>query len=286
MSDVVVCILICGDQSYFHAGRQAALSVLQHTDFHLFLAHGAGHPLNMGRKSRVKQQALETLNTTRYRAQPFLLKFRALKACLEKNRQPFIILMDADAVVVKNLSAPMIQHALPKSGLGMVEQKTICGSRMKRSDFRAHYVRHSLAWLDPGAKPTDLSDFRYYNSGVVLGRRQEFHRVVSWALKKMEENPGDHRVGEHMIGDQDYFQFWTNSLHQEHRNTLPWFWNHCEHWDEGFPRKGAYIMHFSNFCQRPSYEQVLRMYLMRQGVGSLERICLPMAKRIFRLNHV
>ena len=285
MSDVVVCILLYGHRNYFYAGRQAALSILQHSDFHLFLARGRKHRLKLGQRSRVRQETIQMENTAGYRAQPFLLKFKALKACLENTRQPWIILLDADAVLVRTLSARMIQQAIPKQGLGMVEQKTVCGSDMSRADFRDHYVRHSLACLAPTAQAPALSDFRYYNSGVVLGRRQEFQKFIDWALNKTDQNPGCHQVGKHMIGDQDYFQFWTNNLQRQHRNTLPWFWNHCEHWDQGFPKEGAYIIHFSNFCQKPTYEQVLRMYLVRHGARRLERICLPLAEKILRLYH-
>jgi glycine betaine/choline ABC-type transport system substrate-binding protein len=76
----------------------------------------------------------------------------------------------------------MVQQALAKTGFGMVEQTTILGSTMNRSDFRDHYALHSLAWLAPEAKPPSLSDFRYYNSGVVLGHRQEFIEFSNWAL--------------------------------------------------------------------------------------------------------
>jgi hypothetical protein len=279
-------MLIHGDRSYFYAGRQAALSVLHRSNFHLFLARGVEGALNVGQKSRVKHYIIQAENAFEYRARPFLLKFKALKACIENTVQPWIILLDADAVMVRRLSTRTVEHSLPKSGLGMVEQKTVCGSEMSRFDFHEHYIRHSLAWLAPNAKAPAFSKFRYYNSGVVLGHRNEFQKFIAWAMRQLEQSPGDHRVGEHMIGDQDYFQFWTNNLHLENRNTLPWFWNHCEHWDEGFPRKGAYILHFSNFCQKPSYEQVLRMVLARHGVGSLERVFLPLAEKVFRLCHV
>jgi hypothetical protein len=76
-----------------------------------------------------------------------------------------------------------------------------------------------------------------------------------------------------MIGDQDYFQYWTNNLHSENRNTLPWMWNHCEHWDEGFPRKDAFILHFSNFCREPTPWQILRMFLMRHGARHAATTC-------------
>jgi hypothetical protein len=48
---------------------------------------------------------------------------------------------------------------------------------------------------------------------------------------------------------------------------LPWPWNHCEHWDSGFPHEGAYILHFSNFCQGPSFMNMVRMWAARRPGG-------------------
>jgi hypothetical protein len=273
MDRVVVCLLIHGEESYFTAGRQAALSVLQYSDFDLFLVLGPGPDLRLRNDARIHRHHLSSETTHGYRARPFLRKFHALQTCLENTEHRWLMLLDADAMLVRTITQRMVQLALANSGFGMVEQTTIQGSTMNRADFHHHYVRHSLAWLAPGTNPPKLSDFRYYNSGVVLGRRQEFVAFSHWALGALNTNPGDHRVGEHMIGDQDYFQFWTNSLHLEDRNTLPWFWNHCEHWDEGFPRKEAYILHFSNFCRAPTPWQILRMALMRRGAARAASAC-------------
>ena len=236
----------------------------------------------MGNESRIGQHYLLTEHSDNYRAQPFLLKFKALQACLASTQHRWLILLDADAIMVRPITKEMIRGALLKPGLGMVEQTTILGSSMSRTDFRDHYLQHSLTWLAPGAEAPDTSKFRYYNSGVVLGRRYEFQEFTAWALTALDRNPGSHSVGKHMIGDQDYFQFWTNNLRPDSRNTLPWYWNHCEHWDEGFPRKGSYILHFSNFCLEPTRWQILRMNLMRRKAWRVERICHWLADLISR----
>ena len=69
-----------------------------------------------------------------------------------------------------------------------------------------------------------------------------------------------------MISDQDYFQVWTNNLYPGSCRELSWEWNHCEYWDTGFPRTGARIAHFSNFCNGPARDTAARMRALR-GFG-------------------
>ena len=255
------------------AGRQAVLSVLQFSDFDIFLILDSGKDLQVKNDSRIHRHHLSQETSCGYRARPFLRKFHALDTCLRNTEHRWLILLDADAIFVRPITQNMVTQALPNTGFGMVEQTTIQGSSMTRADFRNHYIQHSLAWLAPGTIPPDIFDFRYFNSGVVLGHRHEFLDFTDWALATLNSNSGCHTVGNHMITDQDYFQFWTNNLHPENRNTLPWPWNHCEHWDQGFPRKEAYILHFSNFCREPTPWQILRMYLMRCGARQPARAC-------------
>lgn len=264
MGEVRVCILMCGEPSYFWAGRQAASSVLERSDFDLFLALGPGPDLRLHANPRLRCHPLAPETGYDYRARPFLRKFYALRACLESGEHPWLMVLDADAILVRTLTRQMLEKALAGRGLGMVEQTTILRSAMGRPDFLEHYVRHTLAWFAPNAVPPRLDEFRYYNSGVLLGRREALQEVVSWALDTLDRNRGDHTVGEHMIADQDYYQFWTNTLRPESCAPLPWYWNHCEHWDEGFPHPEAYILHFSNFCRKPTLGQVMRMRILRR----------------------
>jgi hypothetical protein len=272
MNRVVVCILIYGSNNYFKAGIQAALSVLEFSDFDLFLAFGPNRDPPLGNESRIRHYQLQIERSPGNRAQPFLLKFQALQACLSNTQHSWLMLLDADAVLVRPITKEMISQALPKSGLGMVEQTTILGSGVGREDFHNHYNQYSLAWLAPGADPPKQSRFRYYNSGLVLSRRNELQAFIDWALTTFDQHPGNHLVGQHMIGDQDYFQFWANNLRPNNCNKLPWYWNHCEHWDKGFPRKGAYVVHFSNFCLEPTPWQLLRMRLIRHNAWRWERV--------------
>ena len=131
---------------------------------------------------------------------------------------------------------------------------------MTREDFRSHYANYSLAWISPDTAPPCIDNFRYFNSGVILGHRSEFSKVVSWAINTISRSEKDHQVGEHMIADQDYFQLWANNFRFGCCTTLPWYWNHCQLWDKQFPRPGAFILHFSNFCLGPDSHQIIMSY--------------------------
>ncbi|MCB2228223.1 MAG: hypothetical protein KQH53_16200 [Desulfarculaceae bacterium] len=265
-AEVWVCLTIHGHPAYYLAGRQAALSVLKRSGFKVFLV--TDHLLKTGLLPR-RRMLVHPLGPvqSRVRARRFLAKLTGLKALLERTDSELIMLLDADAVLVRDLTPDHIRRALDRRGLGLVEQTTILGSSMSRADFLRHYQEHSLAWLAPDESPPPLEQYRYYNSGVVLGRRDELERFSAWAQEMLTLRPGDHRVGEHMVADQDYFQYYANSLRPQACRELPWHWNHCEHWDQGFPRPGAFVCHFSNFCMRPGWRQTLRIRrTWRRGV--------------------
>jgi len=196
------------------------------------------------------------------------MKFKALLTCLDHVKTEWIILLDADALFVSPITADTVRQALDGRGLGMAEQTTIRGSRMTRQDFLQHYIRYSLAWLAPNATPPTLDEYRFFNSGVVLAHRAEIQRFADWAFDKATRATVPHQLGEHMISDQDYFQLWANTLHPGCCRTLSWAWNHSDLWDSDFPRPGARIMHFSNFCQGPRFAQVLRMAYYRRFYGA------------------
>jgi hypothetical protein len=199
------------------------------------------------------------------RAGSFLLKFDALEACLRATDAPTLLLLDADAVLVAPTTATQVETALAGRGLAMVEQTGIRGSGMGRADFLDHYARHSLAFLAPSAPSPEAESFRFFNSGVVIGTRQELRALATWARTAIEASGREHRVGEHMIADQDYYQVWVNHVHRGSCTELDWSWNHCEHWHEDFPRPGARILHFSGFCRGPTRETVARMRAARRG---------------------
>ncbi|MBU1274618.1 MAG: hypothetical protein KJ720_04520 [Proteobacteria bacterium] len=266
-TEIWVCVVIHGHPTYYLSGRQAVLSVLRRSGFGVFVVTDNLLKTGLRRSRRLMTHPLGSVEH-QVRARRFLAKFTALEAFLEHTESEWVMLMDADAVLVRDLNAEDVRRALDGRGMGLVEQTTIINSTMNRTDFLKHYKEYSLAWLAPDAYPPSLEDFRFYNSGVVLATREEMKRFLAWAREMLANRPGDHRVGEHIIADQDYFQYYTNNLCPGSCQELPWYWNHCEHWDQGFPRPGAYVAHFSNFCLRPGWRQLLRIRAAwRQGVG-------------------
>jgi hypothetical protein len=254
-----------GHDSYLLAARQAVGSVLARSDFDVFLATGPSVPRRVPRDPRLTVHRLAAPDLRAGRAAPFLLKFRAVATCLRRTPARYLMLLDADAILRARVDTAMVAEALGGGTLAMVEQTSIAGSQMTRADFLEHYVRHTLAWFAPGSSPPSLQDFRYYNSGVVLGTRGELGELACWALATIDGATRAHTVGQHMIADQDYFQFWVHAVHPSRCRPLSWRWNHCEHWDAGFPRPDAVILHFSNFCGGPTRRQLWRMRWHNRG---------------------
>jgi len=258
-------MLVVGGSNYYRASRQSIRSVLERSDFDVCI--GTDDPDRIRPVSdRVRRLHLPAPKDP-HRAQPFLMKFQSLLACLEHVRAEWIILLDTDAIFAGAITADTVRRALAGHGLGMAEQTTIRGSRMTRKEFLDHYIHYSLAWLAPDAVPPALDAYRFFNAGVVLGQRTELHRLATWAFEKASQAMRPHQQGEHMISDQDYFQYWANTLHPGCCQTLPWAWNHSNLWDSGFPRTGAHIMHFSNFCHGPRFAQIFQMTYYRHFYG-------------------
>ena len=257
-----VCFLIHGSDAYYEAGCEAVRSVLNLTDFPVFVS--------CDDSSRLKLSS-PRLRVTEYNRYPgvhrswrFLGKFRALEACLRSSNEDLLLFLDADALLLQPLDDRCLRIALNQYPLGMVEQTTVTGSVMNRAAFWEHYRQHSLAFIAPDMTPPKPSVFRYFNSGVILGHRSAIAAITHWALTEIGRNSSDHNIGQHMITDQDYFQVWTNNLFPGTCRELSWEWNHCEYWDSGFPRKGLSIAHFSNFCNGPAADTAERMRALRR----------------------
>ncbi|MGE4162133.1 MAG: hypothetical protein AB7G23_10405 [Vicinamibacterales bacterium] len=272
-------MLACGPVNYVRAARRAVASVLAWSPFDVVVALDPARRWRWPLDARVTVWPLPADAASADRARPFLRKFEALRGCLARTSADLVLLLDADAMVAAPMDAPALETALAGHGLGMVEQTTIIGSTMDRAAFLGHYVRHALAWFDPALPVPTLAAFRYFNSGVVVGRRDALADVTAWALGAMAGATRPHQVGAHMIADQDYFQVWANSLHPDSCTTLPWAWNHCEHWDAAFPREGARILHFSNFCNGPTLRQVARMEAHLPPAAGAGRLAASLARR-------
>lgn len=260
----VACMLVHGDPAYARVARVAAASLLADSDLEVLVVHGGGPVEAWPRHRRLHRQVIDCSAADSHRARRFLLKFRAIESCLARFDVPWVVNLDADVVLARPLRGQDIGTTLAGAGLGMVEQTCIRGSTMDRAAFLDHYRTHSLAAIAPRAPVPSLDTFRYYNSGVVVASSEALRDLVGWARHTIADHVGNYQIGEHIITDQDFFQYWANQLHPDSVRVLPWYWNHCEHWDEGFPRRGVLFAHFSNFCLGPARSTEKRMRRLRR----------------------
>lgn len=247
---------------YALAAREAVQSVLDHSDFDVHVTCDQECGLLIPDSPRVKRATLAE-HAADHRADRFLAKLSALRMCLQNCPDPILIQLDADAVLMRQITAAAVEAALGPSGMAMVEQTAILGSPMRRPQFLRHYAEHSLRFIAPKLAPPDEAVFRFYNSGVVLLRRDALAAFLDWAEDRRRRLPALHEIGAHMIADQDYLQVWANNVSAGACRELSWEWNHCDHWDEGFPRPGARIAHLSNFCSGPTRETIARLRDLR-----------------------
>jgi hypothetical protein len=259
MANTCVCVAVSGNRPYFLMGRHTVSTALKRTNFDIFLATESVTRSHVTFPTSSRLLIKELFQEEHgHRSRPFLLKLHALQSCLEHTKADTILLLDADTAIVADLRHSEVERMLDGYDLGMVEQTTIRGSTMTRSDFLDHYRQHTLAWFNAPDLCPPLKQFRYFNSGVVLGTRQAFGRLLEWAIPLIARSSRPHQIGQHMIADQDYFQYWTNTVNPGCCRQLPWNWNHCQHWDRGFPHPKALIVHYSNFCMGPKRFQTLR----------------------------
>lgn len=262
---VAICMLAIGKPGYALAAREAVTSFLRNTDFEIYIVTDRFSAPILPPSPRIHLNLLDTARQE-YRADGFLAKFDALAWCLGQSSAEIIIQVDADTILLRPLAAAEVSTALGEQRMAMVEQTGIAGSGMTPGDFQEHYSKRSLAFIDGSAAAPPAISFRYFNSGVVLAFRDELQLLLEWVAARRLLLPADHSVGAHMIADQDYFQVWANSVVPDRCASLSWQWNHCGHWDTGFPRRDALIAHFSNFCNGPEFETVLAMHnLLAEG---------------------
>ena len=243
--------LVHGAPSYFKAFNLSVKSLLEYSDLNIFIYTDNKSLLEIPSSERIRIKIFHNDKDSSDRAHRFLLKFQGVSECFERSDCTHVLMLDVDTLINKRLSSNDLISALNGRSIGMVEQTTIRGSTMSRKDFLEHYTNFSLKFIDPLLQRPDLEHFRFYNSGVVLAEKTELLKMIHWTLDKIESKNEKHAVLQHMIADQDYFQFWSNNVNPEGVTELSWHWNHCEHWDADFPKKEAYIFHFSNFCEGP-----------------------------------
>lgn len=256
---VAICMLAIGKPGYALAAREAITSFLRNTDFEIYIVTDRFSAPMLPASPRIHLNLLDAARQE-HRANGFLAKFDALAWCLGQASAEIILQVDADTILLRPLVAAEVLTALGEQRMAMVEQTGIAGSGMTLGDFQEHYSKRSLAFIDESAAAPPAISFRYFNSGVVLAFRDELQLLLEWVAARRLLLPADHSVGAHMIADQDYFQVWANTVVPDRCASLSWQWNHCSHWDTGFPRQDALIAHFSNFCNGPEFETVLAMH--------------------------
>jgi len=263
---VVVCTYAVGAPLYFSAMRETVRSALRHTSFDVLAMVGTDCAIALPSHPRFRPISLSAAPAL-HRSQRFLLKFLALRSCLEHSAADFVLYLDADAVFARRVSARDVSTALEGRELGMVEQNPPPGSPHGRAFFHDHYRHHTRPWLGARDEAPPLDVFRFFNSGVVLARRAALSQICDWTLAEIDRRGPVHQVGEHMIADQDYLQFWANEIRPDCAASLDWSWNHCEHWHGGFPRRGVRVAHLSNACHGPTRRNIWRLRALSVAPG-------------------
>jgi len=262
-------IVALGSIGYGLAAREAAASVLQHSDLDVFLTADAATTPLLPAHERVRLLSARAPDAA-FRPTPFLAKFEALAACLDASDADVFLQLDADAVLRRRVDGAMIAAALGDADIAMAEQTRITGSAVGRAELYRHHVDHAHAFLAPGRDPPPPGRFCFANSGVVLFTRGGLRDFLDWARPLRARLPAEHRLGGHWIADQDYLQVWANTIHPARFARLPWQWNHCGHWDDGFPRDDALVAHLSNFMNGPTPGAVGRLRVLRGTGGHAE----------------
>jgi GT2 family glycosyltransferase len=254
----VAILSVFGDEAYYRAAEYCIRSLVEHTS--LRIAVGCDRPENIrvSYPGRVFVLPVD-LSGPALRPRPFMGIFDTVIAIQEHLPSEFCLLIDADCVVMTDIVDTDLGAALGEFDFGMVEQTTVSGSGMGREEFLEHFTKVSLPTIDSDPGTSSLDVFRYWNSGVVLARSSALLELAQFARQKWAQNPAGHLVGDHMVADQDYFQYWGSVRKPGSIITLPKDWNHCQWWDDDFPNPAAKIHHYSNFCLGPDETIVEKM---------------------------
>ena len=224
-------VLGVGSPKYRIAAWQTALISSKKSNFEVFLGIDVG--VDGGIKEVELPFELVQLNNGRgnFRAQPFLQKFELWREMLNRSNAEILIHLDADAVMVKELTAEAVKKVLGDFDLGMVEQGQIIGeSKFGKIELYQHYLHHTHRYIAPDLDPPSLDDFTFFNSGVVIFRRAELERFLDWFESVSVKLDGTYSLGEHMIADQDFLQIWANEIRPSGSTKLPPTFNHSPLW--------------------------------------------------------
>jgi GT2 family glycosyltransferase len=185
----------------------------------------------------------------------FLHKFKVWGETLRKSDAHFFLHIDADASATESFSLKLLLDNLGEKSIGMVQQPKVLGQHpLGKKQLYDHYVKVSHKAINNVISPTSIQDFKYFNSGVVLFRRQSLENFLAWTSEILPIMPRE--IDGNMVADQDMLQVYANEIVPEEVKELDWKWNHCQWWDEDFPSPEAHIIHMSNFCQGPTAFQM------------------------------
>ena len=256
MSDVTICIVSFGDPAYYAAANQSMTSALVHTDADVFLLTDEGR-FDIPDNPRITH--LPVLRPEQP-ARRFMNKLEAWRRCLGETQNPVLVLMDADAVFAARAQSSELACLVTEKAFAMVEQTSLLQLEWERQDYWRHYCRTSLKAIDAHAEAPSLDNFRFFNSGFVVCRNPDLGEFLKWCddVSPLVDFEQAAQTGE-TVTDQDFIQFWSNNLYPGQVSTLDWSWNHCSHWDTGFPRPDARVIHFSSFYHAPTPEVVASM---------------------------
>lgn len=257
-AEPLVIVSAFGTGDYFRAAEMCVRSLLENTPFKVFVGTDSPADFRISHPERVQVEAITPVRPGE-RPSPFMAIFQTAQVAIATKKPRVCLLIDADCLVVNRLDTADVINALAGSDFALVEQTTIRGSSMSRTDFLDHFTHTALPVIDPTAQPPDEETFRYWNSGVVLAKASALRELCDFALGWWQQNGDSHVAGDHMVADQDYFQFWGAVHRPGSVATLPAEWNHCYWWDLDYPKPSAKIRHYSNFCRGPDDQTLARM---------------------------
>lgn len=244
----------CGSDQYFHAAAATARSILINTDLDVVLASPDPNRVPLVDVPRLTRLQVDGIDRGRA-ADAFVGKFEALAAVLHGFTHDVIVMIDADCVVSRPWTSSECASLIKDTDFALAEQTSTRGTSMSRPEFLAHYCAVSLPGVAPHAPKPTLEEFRYFNTGVVIGRRSAWQELVNFA-RELTHSDNLLEVEGRMVADQDIIQVWLNSIRRATVfELLPEEWNASDLWCD-IDEQRARVIHNSNFCQGPSDEHM------------------------------